>query len=84
MGTLPISTGRLSGDRLQLHFEMNGNGPIRVLYDVVVTQDTLRGVFRQGEYEGAVLGVRGSRAVAFPQPGGDNVGLALGRHDELP
>ena len=68
-GAVPISSGRIAGDRLQLEFEMAA-GQIRVSYDVVVQRDTLRGVFRQEGQEGAVLGVRGERAVRFPTPNG--------------
>src|SRR6186713_1002763 len=64
-GAVPISSGRVTGNRLQLEFAMAG-GLIRVSYDVVVQRDTLRGVFRQEGQEGAVLGVRGEREVRFP------------------
>ena len=68
-GAVPISSGRVAGNRLELEFAMAG-GQIRVSYDVRVQRDTLRGVFRQEGQEGAVLGVRGERAVRFPTPPG--------------
>ena len=66
LGSVTIASGRLDRDRLRFEFAMAG-GEIRVAYDLAVRADTLRGVFRQGDYEGAVFGVRGDRTVRFPE-----------------
>lgn len=68
LGSVTISSGKIVGDQLRLDFEMAG-GEVRVSYDLVVERDTLRGVFRQGDFEGAVLGVRGEGPVRFPAEG---------------
>ena len=65
LGTLAIASGRVDGDRVRFTFAMAG-GEVRVAYDLVLRADTLRGVFRQDEYTGEVLGVRGDRQVRFP------------------
>jgi hypothetical protein len=64
MGSVPIATGRLVGDRLVIDFVMGGS--IGVTYDLRVRGDTLRGFYKQPGYLGDVLGVRGEHDVKFP------------------
>jgi hypothetical protein len=67
MGSLPIATGRLVGDRLVIDFVMGGS--VGVTYDLRVRGDTLRGFYKQPGYLGDVLGVRGEHDVKFPPTG---------------
>jgi len=57
LGTVAISSGRVSGDKIHFELRMAG-GEIRVEFDLVVRNDTLRGTFRQDEWTGDVHGVR--------------------------
>ena len=65
VGTLDLSRGLMSRDSLHVEFAMAG-GQISVLFEAVVRGDTLRGVYRQENYVGELLGVRGDRTVQLP------------------
>lgn len=65
VGTLDLSRGHLSRDSLRIEFAMAG-GQISVVFEGVVRGDTLRGVYRQENYVGELLGVRGDRTVQLP------------------
>lgn len=65
MGMLDLSRGVVSRDSLHIEFAMAG-GQISVVFEGVVRADTLRGVYRQENYVGDLLGVRGDRTVQLP------------------
>ena len=57
-GGVPIQTGRVSGSQFTLEATL-GTG-LRLVYDGVVANDTIRGTWRYDKFEGRFIGVRGT------------------------
>jgi hypothetical protein len=57
-GAVPIQTGRVEGARFTLEATL-GTG-LRLSYDGVISNDTIRGTWRYDKFEGRFIGLRGT------------------------
>src|SRR5687768_4330312 len=82
LGTVAISSGRVSGDSIHFELRMAG-GEIRVDFDLIVRRDTLRGTFRQDQWTGEVQGVRAGVRVGHHPSNAFGAGMMVSDSDPV-